>query len=737
MNYKRNFLLVISFAMILLFTACSNGENGPFDRFSAQVFDSNGNALDGVTVLVNGQNSGITSDNNGFFQLGPSYFTNGVDSVNRVSIGERGIVLASREIVPSNTHNLVFQFPKASGNTGAVSGSIYDDYTAEPLNGVKVIIFNENLGLFQSVSNINGNFDFFQVPEGNYQITAKQDDYHTGIAMVQVNSNDLTYQGISLQPSNKARYQDGIMVSGYIVDADTKAPLSGASISMTVDTGYLGMPEPWMEDPIEPMPLPDEEFKDGFQGDGQDMGMSMGDFAPSRYDPQYQETITDSNGYFEFKYPAIGYGLYLTYWKDTYLSGNDYFDIYGEKENLVLSLELKPLVMTSATGKVVDELGQPVKGAYLELIFAGDEIKYYEDDFTPLGLPADPGWQGMEEIAGDAAFGGIPQPPPGMPRDGGSGNPFDNPLMQKYRWEKTHDRNGESMGMFSGFYGVNTNDLGEFSIDELPAGAYYYFVSAYRHQADSGDLIVVENPAENYYEFTIPNIPVGSVVGTVVDEFGKVLPNALVNCVQPRIDPFAYTDENGEYRIDNIPIGNWIVSAFHYGYLTQSIDTYIGEDEVVTINMQVQSYIPPEVTTVHFTGRILNGNTYEGIEGARMIFTTADNQFYFDSTSGPGGFYSAELIATEYNVLIQASEFQDLYLGFWVDSLYPQFDFSLWSIYGSGGSWGGILPGGAPPPMAPGEGGFMGDPASGDDLGEDKNPPPTPFDPDDIFNDRR
>jgi len=718
--------------MFLLFTACSNGGNGPFDRFTAQAFDSNGNALDGVTVLVNGQNSGIASDSKGSFQIGPSFFTNGINSVNRVSIGERGIVLASREIVPSNTHNLIFQFPKASGSTGAVSGSIYDDYTTEPLDGVKIIIFNENLGLFQSVSGVDGYFSFFQLPEGNYQITAKRDGYHTGIAMVNVNSNDLTYQGISLQPSDKARYQDGIMVSGYILDADTKAPLAGASINMTADTGYIGMPEPWMDDPTEPSLPPDEDFKGGVPAGGFDMG----DMAPYRYDSQYQETLTDSNGYFKFENPAIGYGIYLNYWKDGYLSGNDYFDIYGEKENLVLSLEIKPLVMTSATGKVVDELGQPVKGAYLELIFAGDEIKYYDDDYTMLGMPNDPGWGGMEEMSGDSASGGMPQPPPGMRGDGGgSGNPFDNLVMQKYRWDNNQGRNGESIGgMFTGFYSVNTNDLGEFTIDELPAGAYYYFVSAYRHEGGSGDLKVVENPSENYFEFVISTIPVGSVTGTVVDENGNALPNALVNCVQPQIDPFAYTNENGEYRIDNIPAGNWIVSAFHYGYLTQSKDTVIGEDQVVTVNLQVQSYVPPDVTTVHFTGRILDGNTYSGIEGARMIFTTSDNQFFFDSTSGPGGFYSAELIPTEYNVLIQAPEFQDLYIGFWVDTLYPQFDFSLWSIYGSGGPWGGIMPGGAPPMGGDGWD-ALEDPASGGGEGGSGESPP--FDPDDVFNGRR
>jgi hypothetical protein len=478
-------------------------------------------------------------------------------------------------------------------------------------------------------------------------------------------------------------------------------------------------------------PLDDPSSAPGQPGDYQES-------PPWRYDPQYLETETQNDGYFEFLEPAVGYSIYVSYWKDGYLSGSAYQSIEGLTEDVVLSLELTPLVMTSATGKVIDETGKPVKNAYVEFIFAGDEIKYYEDDTTTIGMPNDPSWSGFGDAALDnkGSGGSVPSAPPGMEMNqGGSGGSLDNPLMQQYRWEGKNNHTGQAVGdqPFTGYYGLTTNDNGEFTIESLPVGAYYTFASAYKHLAISGDVKIVETSSENYIEFTISTIPVGSIAGVVKDEFGVVVANALVNCVQPYVDPFTYTDENGEYRIDNIPTGDWIVSAFKYGYQTDSQDVTIGEDQVHTINLNITTYTPPQVTTVHFTGRVIDGVTGDGIVGARMIFTTSDNQFFSDATSVDNGFYSVDLIPTEYNVLIQSPDYQDVYIRFYVDSLYPEFDFSLWPISGGMGPWGGIMPG-------MGGGWFDGGGQTGGEAPMDDGttqPVPPSFDPDQMFENRR
>jgi protocatechuate 3,4-dioxygenase beta subunit len=726
--------IILSAFLLFFLSACSGG-HGPFSSFNAQALDSDGNPLRGVTVLVNGANTGITADNMGAFSLDASHFTNGVNSINQVSIGEKGVILFSRAIIPADMSTIVFQFPKGNGPFGSVTGYVFDDLEVKPIEEALLTLFSEQLGLFQTSTMSDGKYDFSEIPAGAYRITAQKDGYHTGVGMVNVESNSQTYQGLSLQPKNKQRYQDGIMVSGYVTNKDTQLPVQGTSVSITVDTGFIGIPEPWLIDPVMPdNPTPREDDPDQTLPGSNDLGAPT--MPPTQYDPQYQETTTNESGYFEFELPVVGYGLYINYSKSDYLSSGDYFDIYSATEDMVINKELQPLVMTSARGKVLDGDGQPVKGAYVEFIFAGEEIKHYDDGGPEIGMPMDPGWGGFKDAV-DNSFGSggsVPSAPPSYELGGETGdgsNPLDNPLMQRYRWENQNQREGADAGSDQGFFGYYsdvTDDTGEFSFDSIAVGAYYVFATAYKHESINTDVTIVVDADQNYFELVINAIPVGSVTGVVIDESGKPVPEALVNCVQPFVDPFTYTDDQGNYKIDNIPVGDWIVSAFKYGYITDSKDTAISEDDTVIVNLQIQSYVPPQVDTVHFSGRVVDGATGAGIEGARMIFTTMDNQFFFDSTSSTNGFYTAELIPTQYNVLIQHPDFQDLYIGFWVDSLYPQYDFSLLPISGGWGPWGGIFGGG---------GSFEDGGQAGGGAPTNDPTTPSPFDPDEVMRDRR
>ena len=51
--------------------------------------------------------------------------------------------------------------------------------------------------------------------------------------------------------------------------------------------------------------------------------------------------------------------------------------------------------------------------------------------------------------------------------------------------------------------------------EDVPAGTYYVFASAYRHLPYNGEFEAKEDAAENDVPITLPNVPVGSVEGTV------------------------------------------------------------------------------------------------------------------------------------------------------------------------------------------------------------------------------
>jgi len=89
---------------------------------------------------------------------------------------------------------------------------------------------------------------------------------------------------------------------------------------------------------------------------------------------------------------------------------------------------------------------------------------------------------------------------------------------------------------------------------------------------------------------------------------------------------------------------------------------------------------------------VVDGTDNGGLGDADLVFTPVDNEYggwYQHVVSGANGAYSCTLIPTEYNVLVQRPDYQDLYIRIWVDSINPSMDFWLWPVSGGGGPWGG------------------------------------------------
>jgi hypothetical protein len=276
---------------------------------------------------------------------------------------------------------------------------------------------------------------------------------------------------------------------------------------------------------------------------------------------------------------------------------------------------------------------------------------------------------------------------------------------------------------FDGYMSVTTGADGTFNFTDVPAGPYYVVASAYKHLPYSADFNATE-AGPNEVDIELPNVPVGSVEGTVTDEDGDPVEDVLVNATQPYVDPFTYTDGSGHYRIDNVPVGQWIISGYKEGYLTVSQQVDVTEDGVAHMNLQLRTYTPPAATLIPFTGRIMDGTKFDpqgrptddsGIEGADIVFTPVDNNYgsYVQhKQSDADGNYGVSLINNmDYNLLIQAPGFQDLFTRIWVDSQWPMFDYSLWPANGAPGWGGGVVVGPPPMPSEPGDpNGNPGDP---------------------------
>jgi protocatechuate 3,4-dioxygenase beta subunit len=419
--------------------------------------------------------------------------------------------------------------------------------------------------------------------------------------------------------------------------------------------------------------------------------------------PVYQEVTTDENGYYEFPDPFNGMGVYVNVNQDSYMPNSCYFarEADGEVE---ANLTMTPIVPVSISGTVKNEAGDAIEGAYVEFI-------YIDPNFYGRGY-AVPGGGGLENMdaggmawastgATDAALPGAAPPP----ESGGYDESLDSYGMAKFRQQNRENRGAseDSVPMPFGYYSASTDADGHYDLGQIPAGYYSIFVSSCGYLGIGQETeLTADNAA---MDFTMEAVPVGSVTGTVTDDTGNPIPDALVNATQPYVDPFTFTDADGHFELTNVPAGNWRVGAYKEGYSARAVTVEISEDVVINLDFTLPSdSTPPPTDLVTLTGRVLDGSTNEAIADADIVAVATDDSYHSYVKSDADGNYTLQLPAGTYNVLVESADYQDVYIQVWVDPESPSYDFYMWPKNFSGGGpggWGTIVNGQVPPPTAP------------------------------------
>ncbi|MFQ5866145.1 MAG: carboxypeptidase regulatory-like domain-containing protein [bacterium] len=128
-----------------------------------------------------------------------------------------------------------------------------------------------------------------------------------------------------------------------------------------------------------------------------------------------------------------------------------------------------------------------------------------------------------------------------------------------------------------------TDENGEYHIDGLPTGSYFVYAQAWNRWAytiewydnasspEEATPVPVEVGQETPgidFQLSLP-FAFGEIVGKVTDSQGDPIAAAYVQAQAPFPDPdgrvqmwaYAYTDKDGNYRIENLPNGRYLVSA--------------------------------------------------------------------------------------------------------------------------------------------------------------------------------
>jgi subtilisin family serine protease len=153
-----------------------------------------------------------------------------------------------------------------------------------------------------------------------------------------------------------------------------------------------------------------------------------------------------------------------------------------------------------------------------------------------------------------------------------------------------------------------------------------------------------------------PSPDTGTIAGNVTEaEEGSAIAGATV-VVESTTPPEATTDENGDYTINNVPVGNYTVTASAIGYIEQSkpaevlqgqttvvdfvlISTSVVPTLYVNVDTDKTSYVLRETVYITVTVTEDDGNGQK-IEGASMqteITTASDRKYTKDGVSDSDG----------------------------------------------------------------------------------------------------
>lgn len=128
--------------------------------------------------------------------------------------------------------------------------------------------------------------------------------------------------------------------------------------------------------------------------------------------------------------------------------------------------------------------------------------------------------------------------------------------------------------------------------------------------------------------FVIPG-GVGHLTGTVLGAGNQPLAGVTIHSGTGGYT--ATTDAAGYYMIQNIVAGTYTFSFSRYGYIDQSQNVTIPEDETITLNVNLQ-----QMPVVTVTGTILGSDTGAGLNGAGIFMTGYED--YTSSTNTTGTF---------------------------------------------------------------------------------------------------
>ncbi|HSX13775.1 MAG TPA: carboxypeptidase-like regulatory domain-containing protein [Chlamydiales bacterium] len=198
---------------------------------------------------------------------------------------------------------------------------------------------------------------------------------------------------------------------------------------------------------------------------------------------------------------------------------------------------------------------------------------------------------------------------------------------------------------------TQTNALGNYTFSSLSPGLYDVLAHANNFQAQEISVVAQSNQT-SIVNFSLETLP-GTLSGNVTDaNTSMAIKGAAISIFSNNhlIDE-ALTDSSGNYMIDDLPPGSYIVEADGKNHQMQLLPVTILSNQTTTLDFALH----PDPSTVQ--GQITNALTGQPIRGAFVQLFQNDSFETVRFTDNYGNYIMATLSAGNYSLMIAARGF--------------------------------------------------------------------------------
>jgi len=436
---------------------------------------------------------------------------------------------------------------------GEISGTITDSETTDPIEGALIIVEGTT---FSATSGANGKYSIEDIPVGIYDVTATADGYNPETKMAQqVISGETTFIDFAL-------IRIPGIITGTITDSETLNPIEGVIVRLE-GTIY--------------------NATTGEDGTYEITGIYPGTYdimaTADNYYPQTKterEVISGETTVIDFALimiPGIISGTVLD------------SETLNPIEGAIITLE--STIYTATTGE---------DGTYLIIdIYPGTyDVTTTADNYYPQTKTEQEVISGATTII-DFAL----EPLPGIISGIVINSEFLFPIE------------GAIITIEGTTYSAQSITDGTFLIEDIIPGTYNITATAdtYYPKTLTGQVVISEQTT--IVNFTLDEIPTGTISGTVIDS-ETLNPIQDVEITVEGTLYSATTNSNGNYIIDNVAIGTYSVIATGNGYYPKIIP----DQEVISDQTTIVNFSLFKIPSGSIAGVITESGTGNPIEGA-------------------------------------------------------------------------------------------------------------------------